>query len=227
MSIFSKKRNVSLKEFCSDYYKNNILKPRVEGIDASVTYFDNVRKSLVETDQNFTNINSQKFASEITSLKFELFALAWQHQFGHESAVAQSVFTKHFLQENIRNDIWDACESYNKAIARYCAIGKTPEKPDDREELARVDKTRAYWFNRYQEKRSDQKCVARVVNRFFSATAWKKNIPARPLMFTLCDRLGFEKNIEPNKEAQFRMNAIIHSIYDEARRSLKKYKIKK
>ena len=227
MSIFSKKREVCLEEFCSDYYKNNMRKPMVEGIDAGMTYFDKVRKSLEETDQNFTNINSQKFATEIISLKFELFALAWQHQFGHESAVAQSVFTKHFLHENINNDIWDACESYNKAIARFCAIGKTPEKPSDREDLARVDKTRAYWFNRYQKECSDHKCVARVVNRFFSAPSWKKNIPARPLMFTLCDRLGFEKNIEPNKEAQFRMNAIIHSIYDDARQSLKRYKIKK
>jgi hypothetical protein len=204
-----------------------MLKPMGEGIDAGMTYFDKVRKSLVEADQNFTKINSQKFATEIISLKFELFALAWQHQFGHESAVTQSVFTKHFLQENIKNDIWDACESYNKAIARFCAIGKRPEKPGDRENLARVDKTRAYWFDRYKEERYDRKCIARVVNRFFSANAWKKNIPARPLMFTLCDRLGFEKNIEPNNEAQFRMNAIIHSIYDEARQSLKKYKVKK
>lgn len=227
MSIFSKKRKACLEEFCSDYYENNMRKPFVEGIDAGVTYFDTVRKSLVEADQNFTKINSQKFATEIIPLQFELFALAWQHQFGHESAVAQSVFTKLFLQENIKNDIWDACEPYNKAIARSCAIGKTPENPADREDLARVDKTRADWFDRYHKGNCDRKCVARVLNRFFSAKAWEKNIPARPLMFALCDRLGFEQNYEPNKEAQFRMNAIISGIYDEARQSLIKYKIKK
>ena len=132
MSIFSKKQEVNLEDFCRDSYKKNILNPVIEGIDAGSAYFDTVRKSVVEADQNFANINSQKFATKMIPLRFELFALAWLHQFGDKSAVAQSVFTKLFLQENKRNDIWDASEPYNQAIARSSTIGKTSKKPFDR-----------------------------------------------------------------------------------------------
>lgn len=105
MSIFSKKQEVTLEDFCRDFYEKNILNPVIEGIDAGAAYFNTVRKSVVEADQNFTDINSQKFATEIIPLRFELFALAWLHQFGDKSAVVQSVFTKHYLQEKKRDDI--------------------------------------------------------------------------------------------------------------------------
>jgi len=226
MSIFSKKQEVNLEDFCRDFYEKNILNPVIEGIDAGSAYFDTVRKSVMEADQNFTNINSQKFATEMIPLRFELFALAWLHQFGDKSAVAQSVFTKLFLQENKRNDIWDASESYNQAIARSSTIGKTSKKPSDRVDLARVMKTRADLFDQYHKEGYDPKCVARALNRLFSDKAWEKGITAGLLMFALCDRLGFEQDFKPNKEAQFRLTTIIRGLYDGARQSLEKIKIK-
>lgn len=226
MSIFSKKQEVNLEDFCRDFYEKNILNPVIEEINVGAAYFDTVRKSVVEADQNFANIDSQKFATEMMPLRFELFALAWLHKFGDKSAVAQSVFTKHFLQENKRNDIWDASESYNQAIARSSTIGKTPEKPFDRVYLARVMKTRADLFDQYHKEGYDPKCVTRALNRLFSDEAWKKGITAGLLMFALCDHLGFEQNFEPNKEAQFRLTAIIRGLYDGARQSLEKIKIK-
>lgn len=226
MSIFSKKQEVNLEDFCRNFYEKNILNPVIEGIDAGSAYFDTVRKSVVEADQKFANINSQKFATEIIPLRFELFALAWLHQFGDKSAVAQSVFTKLFLQENKRNDIWDASEPYNQAIARSSTIGKTSKKPFDRVYLARVMKTKADLFDQYHKEGYDPKCVARALNRLFSDEAWEKGITAGLLMFVLCDRFGFEQDFEPNKEAQFRFTAIIRGLYDGARQSLKKIKIK-
>lgn len=226
MSIFSKKQEVKLDDFCRAFYEKNILNPAIEGIDAGAAYFYMVKKSVGEADQNFANINSQKFTTEIIPLRFELFALAWLHQFGDKSAVAQSVFTKYFLQENKRSDIWEASESYNQAIARSCTIGKTLEKPFDRVYLARVMKTRADLFDQYNKEGYDPKCIARALNRLFSEDAWVKGITAGLLMFALCDRLGFEQNFEPNKEAQFRLTAIIRGLYDGARQSIEKIKIK-
>jgi hypothetical protein len=226
MSIFSKKQEVTLKDFCRDFYEMNILNPVIGGIDASATYFNTVRKSIVEADQNFTNINSEKFASEIIPLRIELFELAWLHQFGDKSAVVQSVFTKNYLHEKKREDIWDASESYNQAIARSTTLGKSPEKAKDRVYLARVNTTRADLFEHFLKEGYDSKCIARALNRLFSDEVWKKGITASLLMFALCDRLGFEQNFEPNKEAQFRLSAIIHGLYDGSLQSLKKIKIK-
>lgn len=68
MSIFSKKQEVKFDDFCRAFYEKNILNPAIEGIDAGAAYFDMVKKSVGEADQNFANINSQKFTTEIIPL---------------------------------------------------------------------------------------------------------------------------------------------------------------
>lgn len=227
MSSFLKEQEVSLEDFCRDFYEKKILNLVIGGIDGGAIYSDTVWKTVVEADQNFADISSQRFATEIIPLRFELFALAWLHQFGDKSAVAQSVFTKHYLQEKKRDDIWDASESYNQAIARSSTLGKTAETASGRAHLGFTTKMRVDLFSHFYEQGHDPKCVARALNRLFSDKAWKKGITAGLLVFALCDRLGFEPNFEPNKEAQFRLMAVIHGLYDGARQSLERIKIKK
>jgi len=67
--------------------------------------------------------------------------------------------------------------------------------------------------------------VARALNRLFSEDAWKRNVTAGLLMFALCDRLGFDKEFEPNKEAQFRWVAVIRGLYDGAYQTLENIKV--
>lgn len=224
--IFSKKKQeVDLDTFCSDFYEKYILNPVIEGVDASVVLVDNVKRTIAEADTNFANIKSQKLATEIVILRFELFALAWLHQFGDKSAVAQSVFTKRYLHKKKRNDIWKDSESYNQTIARSSTFGKKPENALDRVYLARINTTRLDLSKQFHNEGYDIKCVVRVMNRLFAEEAWEKGLTAGLLMFALCDRLGFESNFEPTKEAQNRLIAIIRGFYDGARQSLKKIKV--
>lgn len=227
MSSFSEGQKVRLEDFCRDFYEKNILNPVVGGVDVGALYSDTAWKTVVEADQNFADINSQRFATEILPLRFELFALAWLHQFGDRSAVAQSVFTKHYLQEKKRDGIWDASEPYNQAIARSVTLGKTAETASGRAHIGFITKMRVDLFDKYRKEGRDPKCVARVLNRLFSDEAWKKGITAGLLMFALCNCLDFEPNFEPNKEAQFRLTAVIRGLYDGARQSLERIEIKK
>lgn len=225
MSFFSKKQEVEIEPFCRLFYENVILNCVVDGVDINAIIFDTLKNALATTDSNFANINSQKFNDEIVALQFELYALAWLHQFGDKSAVAQSIFTKNYLNENNQNDIWEAMEPYNQAIARSTTIGRTPKKPFDRVYLGRVYKTRADLFDQFHKEGFDPKSVARALNRLFSDEAWKKDITANFLMFVLCDRLGFKQD-EPNKDAQQRLTFVIRMIYDGAKQSLDNIKIK-
>jgi hypothetical protein len=226
MSIFSKKQEVNLEDFCRDFYEKNILNPVIAGIDVGTICFDSELKLVIEADQSFANIDSQKFATEMIPLRFEVIALAWLHQFGDKSAVAQSTFTKNYLREKKRDDIWDAIEPYNQAIARSStAVWKTSKNAFARVYLARVNLTRADLFDQYYKEGYDPECVTRVLNRLFTDAAWKRDITANFLMFTLCDYLGFKSN-EPNKETQFRLTGIIHGLYNGSRQSLEEIKIK-
>jgi hypothetical protein len=224
--LFSKKEEVNLDDFCHGYYEKNILNPVIVGINANVALVDTIKRNVVEADNNFANINSQELAAEVVLIRFELFALAWLHQFGEKLAIAQSTFTKRYLQEKKRDDIWNNSETYNQAIARSITLGKTPSKPLDRVYLARVDMTRLDSFKRFHKEGYDPICIGRVVNRLFSDEAWAKGITAGLLMFALCDHLGFDSNFEPTKEAQFRLTSVIRLFYDGARESLDKIKIR-
>jgi len=226
MSFLSKKQEVDLQDFCRDFYEKNILNPVVGGVDGGAIHFDTVRKTVVEADQNFADISSQKLATEMIPLRFELFALAWLHQFGDKSAVAQSVFTKHYLQERKRDDIWDASESYNQAIARSVTFGKTSETASGRAHIVFTTKMRVDLFRHFCKEGHDAKCIVRALNRLFADEAWERGITAGLLMFALCDRLGFNSNFRPTEEAQFRLTAIIRGLYDGVKQSLNNIKVK-
>jgi len=223
MSFFSKKQEVEIGPYCQLFYENVILNCMV---DVNAQIFETLKNALATTDSNFANIDSKKFNDEITALQFELYALAWLHQFGDKLAVAQSVFTKNYLNKKDQNDIWEAMEPYNQAIARSTTIGRTSEKAFDRAYLGHVNLTRADLFDQYHKEGFDDKCVARVLNRLFSEDAWKKGITAGLLLFALCDRLGFGKDFEPSKEAHHRWFIEINDFYEKFRGSLSKVKIK-
>jgi len=225
MVFFIKKQEVNLDEFCRDFYEKNILNPVIEGIDVGAAFYDTARRLIIEADPNFASISPEKFAAEITLLRFELFALAWLHKFGDKLVVAQSSFTKDYLHEKKRGDIWNDSEPYNQAIARSSTAGKSPNNAFDRVFLGTRNLKLADLFDEYHKQGFDPKCIARALNRLFTDAAWKKDITANFLMFVLCDRLELKPN-EPNKEAKFRLTAIIYGLYDGARQSLDKIKIK-
>jgi hypothetical protein len=228
MSFFSKKQEVSLEDFCRDFYENQILNPVVGKVDASNVYSDVVKKSIAEAYPEFANIDSQKLREELIILRFELFALAWTHKFvSGKLVVAQSAFTKRYLHEKGRNDIWNGMEHYNKIIDGATLhwlsnLGKmnlsfnyhmredlTAKNIEDAKELGiNIDES-----------------IERANNRLWSENAWKQKLLLGPLVVTFCNQLGLNPN-ELNEEAGFRLAAVIKGLYDGAQQSWDKVKIK-
>ncbi len=216
MSLFSIKPKISLENFCQDFYDNYILNQVVEKVDLSSVFPEYVKKTITEADGVFVNIDSQKFADEIVILRFELFALAWLHKYRDRSAVAQSIFTRKYLNDKKRDDIWDAMEHYNQAIAH--SVTATPF----------IIRMRMDLYDVYCEKGYDSKCVARVLNRMFSEKAWNIKNTSYFLILALCHRLGLgygSKYLGPNEKAQLELHVFIHGLYDGAKQSCEEVKI--
>lgn len=140
------------------------------------------------------------------------------------------------MHEKRRDDIWKGMEPYNQAISRSVTLGKTPKKAFDRAYLGRVNLMRAdladKYINAYKKdgvninNKAFLVSIGRPINRLFFENAWRKGVTAGLLMFTLCDRLGFDSDFEPTKKEQFRLTAIIRGFYDGAKQTLEKVKIK-
>lgn len=225
MSFFSKKKEVDLENVCRIFYDNVILNCVVDGADINAKIFDILRNSLIAEDQNFAGIDPKKFNAEIIVLQFELFALAWLFQFGDNLAIDQSIFTKNYLHEKGRNDIWNGMEKYNSAISRSSVAGLS-EKEKTYIIRDRANVADRHIANAEKGGLSIDESIGRPINRLFSEKAWKKGITAGFLLFALCNRLGLDENFEPSKEAHSRWFIEISDIFNKSKESLGKVKIR-
>lgn len=228
MGIFSRKQEVNLEDFCRDFYDNQILNPSVGGVDAKDVLYSTIKTHVTEVDPRFTGVDNKKLWNELTILRFELFALAWTHKFiSGKPVLIQSDFTRRYLQEKSKEDLWNGMKSYNNAIDGATLhwltnLGKVNLGFNYRmrEDLTAKNVTEAKEFG---IKNDDS--IERANQRLWSENAWKQKMIIGVLVFTLCERLGIDLK-ELNEEAQFRLATVIYGFYEGARQSWENVKIK-
>jgi hypothetical protein len=226
MSFFKKK--VSLEDFCRDFYDNQILNPKIGDMEIGSAFSDVVIKEVVEVDPTFNKVDMQKLANELMVIRFELFALAWTHKFiSGENVVAQSAFTKKYLHEKNRDDIWSDMEPYNNMVDSVTLNWLTSQGKMNlsfnynmREDLTAKNIEAAKELGI-----ENDDSIARVNHRLWSENAWKQKLMLGPLVFTFCEQLGIDAN-NLAEEAQFRLAVVIRGLYEGAQYSWKDVKIK-
>ena len=229
MSFFSKKQEVNLEDFCRSFYDTQILNPVVGGMSVGTVFPDLVTKEVSEADPTFANINKQKLVEELIIIRFELFALAWTHKFiSGKNVVAQSAFTKRYLHEKGRDNIWSGMEPYNKIIDGATLHWLT--------NLGKMNLSFNYNMRKDLTAKNIEvakelginvdESIERINNRLWSENAWKQKLLLGPLVFTFCNQIDLNAN-EVNEEAQFRLAAVIKGLYEGAQQSWDKVRIKK
>lgn len=226
MGFFSKKQEVNSEAFCSIFYKNVILNCEVGGQDVNALVYTMLKKALMSKDSKFADIDLQKLKYEYIIIEFELFSLAFLYQFGDKLAIAQSIFTKKYLHENNRDDIWNAMKQYHEAIARSSSIGKNPETASGRAAIGFQENMKFDLFSSYCDKGNDPECIARVIGKLFTEELWKTGAIAGFILFTLCDRLGFDPDYQPSEELHNQWRIEINDFFNKAKESMNKVKIK-
>lgn len=236
MGIFNKKEKISLEDFCRDFYDKNILNPQIDNIDMGIKTAEIFRKSIVETEPSFENVEIQKFFYEMNLLRIEILGLAFLHKLGDKNTAAQTQFTQSYLKENNKTDIWENLEIYNQAIAISSRLNQNSETKKGRAYLIFLDRMRMDLFDLWYKNGFDSKSVARAANRIMTDVAWKKKLTHTYLMAAFCKRLGYEYNKDSilcneygdvlNEEAQFRIVAMIKGFYDGSINALNNYSIK-
>jgi hypothetical protein len=223
MGFFSKKPRVRLDDFCRDFYDRNILysHPEVARLGYAQVFCDTIKCSIGKVDPRFAAVDSELLKAEMTLVRFEVFGLAWLHQQGNKRAAEQSEFTRLYLEESCRTDIWEAMQPYNKASARSSTLGRTGETATGRAYLTFINETRAAFADEWFKLGFAPLSIGRAVNRLATDVAWKQSLTAAFLMTTICENL----ECQLNEEAQFRLVAIIRGFYDGVTESLKAVKI--
>jgi hypothetical protein len=217
MGLFSRKPKVRLDEFCREFYNTQLLHPEVAGINPALMACETVKRNIAEVEPRFASVETERLMDEINIIRFEVFGLAWLHSQGDKRAAEQSEFTRRYLAEAGRIDIWEAMQPYNDASARSSILGQTSETANGRVWLAFINRMRMELFDKWKPLGFDLRAIGRAANRVGTDEAWRTNLTAGFLMCTLCARL----ECEVNEEAQDRLVAIIRGFYNGVAESLR------
>lgn len=226
LSSFGKKE-VNIEDLCRDFYDNFILNPVVGGVDVTNVFPECLKETITEVEPEFNKIELEKLNNEIIILRFELYALAWIHKFGDKHAFTQSVFTKRYLKAKGRNDIWDGMEHYNEAISHATVKleNSNPSIIRKKFDLADIKIAEAK-----QKGITVDENIGRPINRMFSEKVWENGTITYFLTLALCHQLGLGSGPDylgpKNDEAMLRFAVFINGLYEGAKQSWDKIKIK-
>jgi hypothetical protein len=231
MAPFGHKTKVTPKGFCREFYDSQVFNVAIAGHDMSSAYWDTVFRSIVEADESFAGTDKDVFVREMNAMRLELFGLAWGRKFKKEKyTIPQSTFTRQYLKQNGKLELWDIMGEYNRAIADSVTLTENGERMGDRRvdevNLARLDMLEK-WLNvnvkdtenLTEEEDEAVKSFTRVANRIGADVSRNDCILVKRLGARLADRLGCSLNL--GTEALFRLAATIYGLYQGAMEAIK------
>ena len=192
MAFFSRKAKVNVADFSRDFYGRYVFGPDPTGGDFASSYAESVRRLIAEADCSFTSVDLPRLTEECRALQLEMIGTAWTHASKPEVALAASEFTKQYLSDIGRSDLWDAMAKYNQAVAESATYGADPSRGTGRAKITFVNVSRANLFDKLEATASDPDPVARVANRLGSEASWKAGIAQGLLAIRVTQRLGIE-----------------------------------
>jgi hypothetical protein len=218
MGLFSHKAKTDAVEFTRHFYDRYVFGPDPTGGDFALAFADTNRRLISEADASFAEVSLAKLKEELLALRLEMIGTAWTHESKAEAALAVSEFTKQYLANIGRSDLWEAMTDYNQAVAQSATYGTDPKSRMGRGRITFVNSMRAELFDDWAQQGRDPEAAARVANRFGSEVSWKKGITQGLLAIRLTRRLDFEGS-DPIWE---RLAAVSYGFYQGAKEALEK-----
>ena len=249
MPLFKSKPKLSIEDCCREFYtlifhphdSNLIRSELVKGTDVWSGLLDTYFESIAEIDQSFLSVDPVLFRNEMTALRMELFAFALgcSKKFGKEKyTIPASFFTRSYLEENGRLDIWSIMGEYNQAIAMSATMsanGKPTPGRIGRSQMTFINSMRANVASKWLKTNfpgitneaidKDEKvntkisCANLVFNRLGADIKHADGVVVKLLASRLANRLGCDVNLK--SEALSRLASIIFGFYNGAEEYLK------
>ena len=121
MGLLKSKPKISVEDCCRGFYDSQIFKTKMlesVGMDCWSYYLAQSKDLIAEDDQAFSVVDSDSFWHEMTALRMAVFGLECALKVKHKTGLIarQVFFTKCYLEDIRRQDIWDTLLGYNDVI---------------------------------------------------------------------------------------------------------------
>lgn len=219
MALF--KKRVKLEVYCGVIY-DKYLSPEY-GQQGGRLVADKMKEDLTQIDPSFADLNTERLLIENEYLRFEIFSLAWAERFLEDGniIIEQTIFTKKYLLERERSDIWEGMEYYNKSVIGH----KNTRIPVLREEF----------MKRYSNDKNDVQCFMSSASRYSVASLFNSNPGTmkyvlirsffREYELALYNHLGFSIDFKPSEEVDNYLINFLSAFYNECLASFNEIKI--
>ncbi len=208
MGFFSRKENVSIRDFSRDYFDAQIFFTKESGQyfksppGSAEFFWRSALDHLKKSDPSYSLVDQDVLEQELTALRLELTALSWGHYLQNDQySLAQSIFTHAYLLHNGKEQIWEAMGAYNHLVAETAVhqtaqlYGYNRQDRQDRQAKIKVaemmiTEKRIKWVEKQLYANVDVKSAGRVGSRIGTEREWQKSI-ALPIMATyVSKRIG-------------------------------------
>lgn len=130
MGLLKSKPKMSIEEFCKSFYDSQIF---LVNKDFWTFTLDSLRQQITKADQSFSSVDTDSFWHEWTALRMALFMSAFtiRVKLKLEYMVREVVFTKRYLEQIQRVDLWFTLLDYNDVIDHSVFVkadGQSAEK---------------------------------------------------------------------------------------------------
>lgn len=118
---------LSTEEVCRTYFETQVFGPGAVGDQSQLGIFAKSRIDLEFKGISFDAIDEQVYTNEIIAANIELFGMAWiDHQIDKDPEYRdlptdEIGFTKNYLSQMGKTDIWDRMAFYNNSLMAVTA----------------------------------------------------------------------------------------------------------
>ncbi len=215
MRFFKTKKDAV--EFSRDFYETYLFGPKIGGLDPVAVYAETVYRTISKDDAMFSAVQLPKLRDELLGLQLEMIGTAWTYKSKEPAAMANSNFTRKYLADMGRSDLWEIMGEYNHRVADSASYAIDPKSRLGRAQRVFLNEMRTGKFDTWHEKGIyDSQAIARVVNRLGTDTAWNKGLT--PGMIGI--RAMLRLDIEGTDLIGERLAAVAYGFYTGAEEAL-------
>ena len=202
------KRRVDYREFCGEFYNNEIFSPRVREKNRGEIYWDGALREIETSDPSFASVDKDIFQREFRAIYCELFSLAWTHRLKKRTYILpQVIYTKGYMDMMEHGDVWDAMSEYNRAVGDSADPSLHQSRQDLAADLA--------------DKGMDPQSAERAANRLATDDGWKSGVISELMASSFLQRVG--RN--PNSGGSESVHGLTKGLYKRAEATIKGAKI--
>jgi hypothetical protein len=119
MELYKGTPRLNVDECCKEFYDRNIFSVVAESPDEWSTFLGTVSRSVNEINSLFSGVDQNLLRREVTALGLEIFSIAYARKVKVDDlSWRQNRFTRGYLEERGRLDIWNIMSEYNQVVAQ-------------------------------------------------------------------------------------------------------------